>query len=215
MTEEVFPSRLDVDISDMEATTSPTKSYFWDSSDASMEEDEDATRQEQLVDIDKRSSRKRKSNVLSDTIPVTTDEIASYIQRSIRRKVTSAEPSLYSLLRAWVLQDNPRRIHCKPKRKSLLEYARMAQESQATKLQTNANQPLLWSSIGMDAAPPIDLLAWFELKLFNGWKPYVYSQYTQLRQLKSRNDRSNLQKNQRQEAAKKARETLSRKGVVL
>jgi hypothetical protein len=218
ISKEIFPPHLDFDEDKLEMGawwTTATAYDGDDSPDFSIKDMDDATDQKQPFKTRMKPSKKRKSDHITIHVPITMDEVAECVLKSMQRRVISLQPSLFSLLRAWVLQDSPHQHYCKAQRLSLLDYARMAAQKSHNDNSSN-RQPISWSSLAtVNDAPPIDILGWFNIPLLNGWKPYPYSQHDHLCQWNCRNSRCNLHKTLHQRNVRFAKRALPRKGINL
>jgi hypothetical protein len=141
------------------------------------------------------------------------EEAATCIRQGIHCKILSQAPSMYSLLRAWVLEENNRLqpYDCLPKRKSLLDYAASVRCSAQLNESTNAG---LAHKIAAVVIPPIDILDWLKIRHLVG-ESTPYPLYTLERLHNARKRKNWLKASLRRNRVERARQSLAVKGIIL
>jgi hypothetical protein len=146
------------------------------------------------------------------------DEAATCIEQGIQSQMLSQAPTMYSLLRVWVLRENnncPHSYYCLPKRKSLLHHAvRVRGSKQWNGSLTTETNGGLNNTIAAVNFPPIDILNWLKIRHLVG-ESSPYPKYTLKRLHNNRKRKKWLKKALHRRRAEQARKSLAVKGIIL
>jgi hypothetical protein len=147
-------------------------------------------------------------------------EAISCIQQGIHYKILSQAPTMYSLLRAWIVGESnswPYRYYFLPRRNSLVDYAARVRSS------TSLNRSFMQETncrhthaheIAAAVIPPVDILNWLKLRhLVGESNPYPLFTLELLHNARKRKKRLNA--SFRQKRAERAKQSLAAKGVII
>ncbi|KAG7366869.1 hypothetical protein IV203_029539 [Nitzschia inconspicua] len=147
------------------------------------------------------------------------EEVATVIERGIQEDILSQTPTLYSLLRAWVVGNTSQRYYIRPKRKTLVDYlstrSKPIDSHQPTKFhpkhtakngQTNSHSNRAYHP------PPIDILGWLKIRhILKESSPY--SKYDASQMHKTRVRKARIQRVLRRKEVEHAQQNLANKGI--